>query len=161
MVLALVIGLGSWAPGCISPVPEPEPVTAEELVRHVQQMDARVVIVNMWATWCAPCRKEFPEYIRFADNHRESGVELLFVSMDDGTNLPRVVNFLESQGITFRTYRKKGASDTFISHLYASWTGTLPATFIYDKEGRLAMFWEGRGTYGRLERNVNNLLGTN
>src|SRR5437867_9588711 len=60
---------------------------------------ARATLVNVWATWCEPCREEFPELVEAANAHRADGVRLVLVSTDFDEQVPDVRHFLESHGV--------------------------------------------------------------
>lgn len=149
----LVIACGLVLGGCASErpaPPAPETVTAGEVHEMIRSSEAEVVIVNMWATWCGPCREEFPEYVEFAREYREEGIRLMFVSVDEREKMPAVKEFLEEQGVTWQTYLKKGPASRFIPAMHGGWSGALPTTFVYRSDGSLATYWEGAGTYERL-----------
>lgn len=157
LVLVLVIGLGGCGSGPPEP-PAPETVTAADLHEMVRTSEAEVVIVNIWATWCAPCREEFPEYIEFAREYRDEGARLWFVSVDDEEQMPAVEEFLQEQGVAWQTYLKEGPASRFIPAMHGDWSGALPATFIFRSDGSLVTYWEGTGTYERLENQAVPLL---
>jgi len=120
--------------------PEVGLIDLESYQRLVSGKSGKVVVVNMWATWCEPCREEFPTLVRF---HRESAgrrVELMTVSLDMTADIEsKVKPFLAEQGATFPSYVKKpGGDNEFINAIDPAWSGALPATFIYDARGNLA-----------------------
>ena len=157
LVLVGLLVLG----GCTSErpaPPTPEVVTAGEVHEMIRSTEAEVVIVNMWATWCGPCREEFPEYVEFAREYREEGARLMFVSVDEREKMPAVEEFLEEQGVTWQTYLKKGPASRFIPAMHGGWSGALPTTFVYRSDGSLATYWEGAGTYERLVDEAASLL---
>lgn len=131
-----------------------KPVTAESLVDEVRTVDSDLVVVNFWASWCLPCREEFPEFIRF---HRESDpgdVQVRFVSVDFEEDLPLAAAFLREQGVTGTTFVKKGKEGPFISTISPQWSGGVPATAVFDRNGELLTFWEGKVTYDQLVQRV-------
>jgi len=133
--------------------PEVVPVTAAQLGEVVAAARGNVVLVNIWATWCHPCREEFPYLVRLQRELHGQGFELVLVSADFDNQLPKVTEFLAGQGVDFPTYRKIGSDGEFIDGLDPRWSGALPATFVYDRSGTLRDFWEGDLSYqGFLER---------
>ena len=134
------------------------PVTAGELHDVVRDSEARVVLVNVWATWCQPCLEEFPDLLRIEREYRGRGVKLILVSGDFDTEVPNVVKFLSRQGVDFPTYIKAGSDMEFINTMNSEWSGALPATFVYDGGGHLARFWEGKASYAVLEQAVLEVL---
>src|SRR5687768_6490353 len=59
-----------------------EPATAEQLLARVREPGARATLVNVWATWCGPCREEFPALVALAERRRADGLRVLLVSAD-------------------------------------------------------------------------------
>lgn len=133
-------------------------VTAGELRDVVRDSQARVVLVNVWATWCQPCLEEFPDLLRIEREYRGRGVKLILVSGDFDTEVPNVVKFLSRQGVDFPTYIKAGSDMEFINTMNSEWSGALPATFVYDSGGHLARFWEGKASYAELQQAVFEVL---
>src|SRR5579859_3044132 len=59
------------------------PVTSADVQRLVRDPGAKVVLVNMWATWCGPCREEFPGLVRVSQKYSGQGLKTILVSADD------------------------------------------------------------------------------
>jgi thiol-disulfide isomerase/thioredoxin len=134
--------------------PELVPASADALLAHVREAGARAVVLNVWATWCGPCREEFPDLLRLREAYRERGLELVLVSGDFEDQIGEVREFLASHGVDFATYVKTGRDMEFINTLSPDWSGALPATFVYDGDGRRRDFWEGKASYADMERRV-------
>ncbi|HYM81181.1 MAG TPA: TlpA disulfide reductase family protein, partial [Candidatus Limnocylindria bacterium] len=101
----------------------------------MREPGAEVVLVNIWATWCAPCREEFPDLMRLNERYRDRGLRLILVSADFEDQLPLARRFLAKQGVDFPSYLKTGDDMRFINAMDSRWTGALPATLIYDGRG--------------------------
>ena len=72
-------------PGCAA-APPPSSVAVAELpaiLAAVKAPGAQAVLVNVWATWCEPCREEMPDLVRFYRDHRAEGLRLVLISADD------------------------------------------------------------------------------
>jgi thiol-disulfide isomerase/thioredoxin len=134
------------------------PVTAEDIRALAARPGARATLVNVWATWCAPCREEFPALLRVARESAPRGLRLVLVSADFDDQIPAVRSFLAARGVADTSYLKIGDDMEFINGLSAEWTGALPATFVYDRAGRLAAFWEGMADEARFRDAVAPLL---
>ena len=130
------------------------PVKSREVLGLIREPGAKVVLVNMWATWCEPCRKEFPVLVRLARSYQGRGLRVVFVSMDDEGGLPNVKKFLAQNGVNFPSYIKAEKDMEFINGLDPRWSGALPATFIYDENGKVKHFWEGEADYTAFEQKV-------
>ena len=96
----------------------------------------QVVLVNFWATWCAPCQAEMPAMQRLYEQLREEGFELLAVSVDDEPT--QVASFRDRLGITFPILLDP---DEEVSRLYQT-TG-YPESLLIDREGRLVERYVG------------------
>lgn len=135
------------------------PASARDILAAVRRDKSRVTVVNLWATWCTPCREEFPDLLRFHDAFKERGVSLVLVSGDFSSDTAAAREFLASQGVTFRTYLKSGKDDEFINAFDPAWSGALPATFVYDDRGERVHSFLGTVTYESLEKQIAPLLG--
>ena len=135
------------------------PVTAADILKAVRNSGAKAVLVNIWATWCGPCREEFPGLVRVAHKYRDQGLNVMLVSADDDADMAAVKKFLAEQGVDFPAYLKAEKDQTFIDGLDKRWTGALPTTFLYDGDGKLRDFWEGGTPFSVFEQKVVQVLG--
>lgn len=141
--------------------PAPPPVlaaTGAEIRKLAHRPGARATLVSVWATWCDPCRKEFPGLQRVIRERAGKGARLLLVSADFPDQLPGVRKYLARHGVRDTTYIKTGDDMTFINSLDSSWSGALPATFIFDHRGRLASHWEGAADADSFARALDRVL---
>jgi thiol-disulfide isomerase/thioredoxin len=141
-------------------VPQLVPASAEQLLAHVRASEAKVVVLNMWATWCDPCKAELPGFLAVHEAYRARGLELILVSADAPGERPAVEAFLGSQKIDFNTYLRDGPDMAFIEKMDPRWTGSLPATFVFAHGGELRRFVEGPLTREALESLVRAVLDT-
>lgn len=164
--LALVAGLAGCAPsGAPDRTAAPAaaaadtvlvPVTSAELRALAARPGARATLLNVWATWCGPCREEFPALLAAARRHPE--LRLVLVSADFDDQLHEVRAFLGAHGVTDTTYLKAEADQEFIDGLEPAWSGALPATIAYDANGRAVEFWEGGADSARFEQAITKAL---
>lgn len=134
------------------------PIDAAGLRAHVADGRARLTVVNVWATWCGPCRDEFPALVAAASRHRSDGVRLMLVSADFDDERPAARRFLESHGVLDTSFVKAEADMPFINGVHAAWSGALPATLLYDSRGQLLEFWEGGADSARFEQAITRAL---
>ena len=105
----------------------------EGLVNHKD----KVIILNFWATWCAPCLEEMPAFEKLYRRYRSQGLTVLSVSLDKG-NFSKVQSFVDSNNLTFPVLID---SDGVAEKLYPSFT--IPFTYVIDKDGRVAARVDG------------------
>jgi thiol-disulfide isomerase/thioredoxin len=141
-----------------SKVKPPVDATAADVLKAVRSDRGDVVLVNVWATWCDPCRREFPALLRVWRELRAKGFRLILVSADFPDQRSNVERFLAQQGVDFATFLKAEADMPFINALDPRWSGALPASFLYDRSGKLHDFWEGATTYAALSAKLRGLL---
>jgi thiol-disulfide isomerase/thioredoxin len=132
--------------------------SAPEILRAVRASGGRAVLVNVWATWCLPCRKEFPDLVRLGTNYANRGLKVLFVSGDFESERSQVIEFLASHGVQGEAYLKAGKDEEFIDAFDPDWSGALPATFLYDGTGSLRHSILESTSYDRLEKLIVLLL---
>ena len=122
--------------------------------------EGRVLLVNIWATWCLPCVEEFPDLLKLRETYRDKGLEVAFISIDDPRSLKHeVMPFLRRMGVSFPTYIKDVDDDeAFINAIYREWSGAVPATFVYDRKGKISSFLIEARTFTELSEVVGPLL---
>jgi thiol-disulfide isomerase/thioredoxin len=130
------------------------PVDAAALREIVATSGAKATLVNVWASWCQPCREEFPDLVALEREWRDRGFRLVFVSADFSEDVPHAKTFLAEQGVSAPTYLKTGDDMQFIDTLDPSWSGALPGSFLYDSSGRLVRFWEGKASADTLRARI-------
>ena len=135
-------------------------VDAKGLAQRVAKERGRVVLVNFWATWCAPCREEFPELSRLQRKYGSRGLQVLGVSTDPASQMPGVEKFLADQKPRFPNYRKKSGGDDqqFIDAVETSWGGELPFSVLFARDGKKTRALSGKHTYREYEQEILKLL---
>jgi thiol-disulfide isomerase/thioredoxin len=122
----------------LRPVKEPAKIAA------VFPKTARLRVVNVWATWCAPCVAEMPD-LRAIDESFGSEVMIAGVSLDDmipGAKSAQVAAFLDRQKIAFPNIYYTGNADDLGEYLNIS--GEMPVTIVYDARGKELWRHQGR-----------------
>ena len=135
-----------------------EPVTAEQIHQRIREPGARATLVNVWASWCGPCREEFPAIVALAERERSRGLRVLFVSADFDEQAPETRAFLAGHHAPGPWLVKTGRDQEFIDGLDKRWTGALPVTIVYDPTGKPVEFWEGGADSARFAAAVEPLL---
>jgi thiol-disulfide isomerase/thioredoxin len=138
--------------------PPPVACTAEDLLEIAGDGQAAVTVLNVWATWCVPCRQEMPDLVRLRRDLGEEGLRLLLVSSDFEETPETIAGVLTGYGVDFPTYLKEQKDVDFIDALNPDWQGAIPATFVYDDRGRLQHFLLGRQDHDSLVRAVRSVM---
>ena len=135
-------------PDSLRPPVVAAPIAA--VLARAQAPGAAATIVNVWATWCGPCREEFPALLAVARRHPDA--RLVLVSADFDSELPAVRAFLREQGVADTCWFKQDPDQAFIDGVDPRWTGALPATLVFDASGRRTAFWEGAADSAKFEQ---------
>jgi thiol-disulfide isomerase/thioredoxin len=156
--LSFVVALG--APCCRNAPAPVERADHDTILRLVKEGGAKAAIVNVWATWCEPCRKEMPDLLRLRERYRKEGFDLILVSADDPDSAETAVRrVLGKFGVDFTTYIEKDSTDeVFINGMSREWSGALPASFLFAKGGELRDVMIGEKSYAEFESRVKPLL---
>ena len=137
--LSLSFSLALSAHGAdLRPVKEPAKIAA------VYPKSAKLRVVNVWATWCAPCVVEMPD-LRTIDETFGDEVALIGISLDDmipDAKQATVASFLDKQRIAFPNVYYTGNADRLGDYLKI--TGELPVTIVYDAAGKELWRHQGR-----------------
>jgi thiol-disulfide isomerase/thioredoxin len=120
----------------------------------------RPLLVNFWATWCDPCRDEFPDLVKIDREYRKKGLDFAAISLDDkgelNTGVPR---FLREMRATMPAYLLMADDpEPAILFVDSKWSGALPATFLYDSEGKVAYKHFGRISPAALRTQIDKVL---
>lgn len=97
------------------------------------------LLINFWATWCPPCREEFPELVKIDAEYRSRNLDFVTVSLDDLAEIKREVpQFLREMKATMPSYLLKTADEeAAIAAIAPNWRGALPLTVLYNADGKM------------------------
>jgi thiol-disulfide isomerase/thioredoxin len=134
---------------------------AQGLSRLMRERNGKILFLNIWATWCAPCVEEFPDLIKL---HRAFGgrpVDVVGISADfDDEVESKIIPFLKKQGVPFRVYVASfRRQQDFINAIDRSWSGALPASLIIDPQGKRSFFLVGKGTFEQFKKEIEKTMG--
>jgi peroxiredoxin len=97
----------------------------------------QVVLVNLWATWCPPCKEEMPALQALYNKYVEDG--FVIIAINDGDPTPDVLQFVKDYQLTFPVW----LDPTYIATEQAFKTLNLPSSFVIDRNGTVRLMWVG------------------
>jgi thiol-disulfide isomerase/thioredoxin len=128
-----------------------KPINLSELKGKISSNEKSVLIVDFWATWCPPCRKEIPGFINLYNKYKDKGLEIIGVSLDQG-GMPVLQPFVKRFGINYPIF----LGNPEISSVYE--ISGIPTTLIIDKNGKTKSRHVGYVSEAEFEREILALL---
>jgi len=107
----------------------------EGVQRPLGNWQGKVLVVNFWATWCPPCLREIPDFIRLQDDLGERGLQFIGIAMDD---VNAVREFVPEHGINYPILLDDGAG-TELARALGDTEDVLPFTAVFDRNGTLQL----------------------
>jgi cytochrome c biogenesis protein CcmG/thiol:disulfide interchange protein DsbE len=114
------------------------------------QYRGKVVILDFWAPWCPPCRKEIPDFISLQRQYASQGLQVIGIGLDEPAN---VTSFVQQNGFNYPV----AVGDDATANLYGGVSG-LPTTFIIDRNGTIRNRFEGFTDRSVFEQEIRKLL---
>jgi thiol-disulfide isomerase/thioredoxin len=115
-------------------------------------------VVNFFATWCGPCMKEIPVFNAFNERHKNSQIQLLFVSLDNPAAPKKLATAVKKAGMQAPVLLLDESNDfAWLPKLDKRWQGSIPATMIINSKKRINVFLETPMEEGDLEKYLSNL----
>lgn len=172
LVLVALVGVGAWlgtrgqpashSEIALDAVPEISPAAfwATQLPdlagrpQVMQQWLGKVVVVNFWAPWCPPCRREIPGFIALQDQLGARGLQMVGIALDEPD---KVQAYSDEAGINYPLLLG-GASAVALSQASGNRLGGLPYSVVFDRKGNAVASLVGEVSQARLEALVKPLL---
>ncbi|UYQ91553.1 TlpA family protein disulfide reductase [Chitinophaga horti] len=131
----------------------------DELEKLVQSGDTSYVL-NLWATWCAPCIQEIPDFERQARELKDKPVKFIFVSLDMSDAYPRdIAAFAKRRRIRSSiVWLNEPNANSFAARIDPRWKGSIPCTIFINPKKGYRKFVEGQITKEELKKEVDALL---
>jgi thiol-disulfide isomerase/thioredoxin len=162
VVLAFLTAATALAAPQAAPPRDPALIDAQGYQKLVDQYRGKPVVITFWATWCEPCRDEFPMLNELAKQYAPKGLHVVGVNLDDDGDLILMRRFITRYKPTFPNYRKKpGGESAFVQAVLPGWSGAIPASFFYAKDGRQIGHLLGASNRETYEAAIRSLLSSN
>jgi thiol-disulfide isomerase/thioredoxin len=143
--------------------PEMKVVTPKDVHALIAANKGKVVFLNFFATYCAPCHKEFPDIMKLQDKYK-SDVQVIEISMNDVTDASdkaEMAKYLTETKPPFAVYIASSIDDDFYKGVDARWAEqgeALPMTMIFDRSGKEVHFYQKALTFEEMEHDVAPLI---
>jgi thiol-disulfide isomerase/thioredoxin len=128
----------------------------------LQREAARPLLVNFWATWCDPCREEFPDLVKIDAEYRAKELDFITISLDDVAEIKTgVPKFLRGMKAKMPAYLLNMSDpEPAIRFVDPQWSGALPATILYNGEGEVVFKHFGRVNADELRAAIDKEVGS-
>ncbi len=133
-----------------------EPITVASVKNSLADFRGKVVILDIWATWCGPCRVEIPGFIELQKKYQEQGLEVIGVSIDPitQTGAKAVAPFMKSYNINYHIWM---VTDQQAMTGYEPGSG-IPTTYIINRDGQIVQKHVGAKPMSVFENDIKKLL---
>jgi thiol-disulfide isomerase/thioredoxin len=146
--------------GASRPAPDLSTRTIDGQALRLGAFRGKVLVVDFWATWCAPCREEIPHLVQLTEKYRSKGLEVIGLTIEDpAADAERIRRFMERFLINYTV--GFATDDIFRTHIGPG-EQPIPQTLVFDRQGRLQAHLVGfsskRGDPQKLESLITRLL---
>lgn len=105
----------------------------EGKLRNVDEWNGKVLLINFWATWCPPCKKEMPAFMELQEQYADKGFQVIGIALDD---LESVSDFVDTLGVNYPALIAEYAGIE-LSTEYGNQLGALPFSVFVDRNGKI------------------------
>ncbi len=116
-------------------------------LRNIDEWNGKVVLINFWATWCPPCKREMPAFMQTYDEYKDQGFEIIGIALDDKDSVQDFVDTLDVN-YTIMAAEHKGLE---LSRIYGNRIGALPFSVLIDRDGIITLTHAGELSKKQLE----------
>lgn len=153
-----MLAVGGSARQDPTPAVELRPLKYDALIDLVKQNKGKVVVVDFWADFCIPCKREFPNLVRLHREHKDQGLAAISVALDDPADdkaRARALKFLQAQQATFPNILLDEQPEVWQKKLEVDGP---PVVYVFGRSGRLEKKFAGEVNYREIEELVLRLL---
>lgn len=155
----LLMGMTAMAAPQAKAPKDPELIDMQGYQKILEKYRGKPLLVTFWATWCEPCRDEYPMLNELAKEYAPKGLNVVGVDLDEDGDLILMRRFIARYKPVFPNYRKKkGEESAFMQAVLPGWNGSIPASFLYGKDGTPTGHVMGAGDRQTYEAAIKQLL---
>jgi len=160
LIVVLGLAIRYFMAGSTTPAINSKPLFSAQLLdpqgvkQNLSQYQGKIIVLNLWATWCPPCREEMPELNALYLEYKSKNVVVLGVALDD---LASVITFLKSSPVNYPVYITENEAMDLGAEL-GNDQGVLPYTVIINSDGSVIKTFFGRINKPLLEGTIKTLL---
>lgn len=126
----------------------------ETILGHVRSSQSQLVLVNFWASWCEPCKKELPALWELQGLYTGNNFRVVLVSIDDPEEIELAAAYLRENKMEFTTFYKGAQPLKFVSQIFPKWSGAVPTSVLMNSQAEIVDAWEGEASLEELKERV-------
>ena len=128
-----------------------------KLKEILKPKDGKPLLVNFWATWCEPCREEFPDLVKIENDYRGK-IDVVTVSLDElseiNTGVTKFLSAMKAETVNYLLVSEDESA--LIASIARDWSGGLPFTILYNEKGEIIYFKQGKFKTVELREQIEN-----
>lgn len=128
-------------------------------LKEIIKPNGKPLLVNFWATWCDPCREEFPDLVKLENDYRGK-IDVITISLDDlaeiNTSVPKFLSEMKAETQNYLLVSKDEGA--IISTISKDWSGGLPFTILYNEKGETLYFKQGKFKVPELREKIDSSI---
>jgi thiol-disulfide isomerase/thioredoxin len=158
-VLFLLLFLGCGTPGSLI-AQKVEYIKVPDLEKILKNPDNKLFVVNLWATWCAPCVKELPGFEKVAREYDDSRVKFIMISLDFPSEVEnQLLPFLKKNQISLDVAVMTDTDyDSWVRKIDKDWQGNIPSTLLFNNTRKTRYFHSGDLSESELKKLIDKYL---
>jgi thiol-disulfide isomerase/thioredoxin len=133
-------------------------IDKSNLEKLIKNRNGKVLFLNVWATWCLPCKEEFPDIVKLSNTYID--IEIVGLSVDYPDEVEsKIIPFIKSHNVKFKIFVQDFRNiDDLINYLNKDWNGGIPTTFIFDTTGTQRAFIFGKHNYNYFKQEIEKVI---